>query len=80
MGESSIIGDRVYFGSELEGAACYAGLLLAPAEGFGQGIFLAFGQKNIFLPWPLPEGQAMVLPPPCRAMGTFKITDENRHV
>ena len=30
----------------LEGAALYAGLLLAPAEGFGQGVFLPFGQKK----------------------------------
>ena len=36
----------------LEGAARYAGLLLAPAEGFGLGprpFFLPFGQKNKFL-------------------------------
>jgi hypothetical protein len=39
-----------------------------------------FVLPGIFLPWPLPEGQAMVLPPPCRAMGTSKITDKNRHV
>ena len=32
----------------LEGAACYAGLLLAPAEGFGRGLFLPFGQKKVF--------------------------------
>ena len=34
-----------------EGAARYAGLLLAPAEGFGRGrgLFLPFGQKKIFL-------------------------------
>ena len=41
--------------STLEGAARYAGLLLAPAEGFGRGHFLPFGQKIKFffgLFWP----------------------------
>ena len=33
----------------LEDTARYAGLLLAPAEAFGQGIFLPFGQKNNLL-------------------------------
>ena len=31
---------------KLEGAARYAGLLLAPAEGFGRGLFLPFWQKK----------------------------------
>ena len=34
---------------KLEDTARYAGLLLAPAEGFGRGFFLPFGQKKIFL-------------------------------
>ena len=25
-----------------------------------------YGYTYLFLPWPLPEGQAMVLPPPCK--------------
>ena len=33
----------------LEGAARYAGLLLAPAEGFGQAFFCPSGQKKRFL-------------------------------
>ena len=35
---------------QLEGTARYAGLLLAPAEGFGlrPRLFLPFGQKKIF--------------------------------
>ena len=37
------------FKTTLEGAARYAGLLLAPAEGFGRGLLLPFGQKKIFL-------------------------------
>ena len=30
----------------LEDTACYAGLLLAPAEGFGREFFLPLGQKK----------------------------------
>ena len=33
----------------LEDTARYGGLLLAPAEGFGRGLFLPFGQKNNLL-------------------------------
>ena len=33
----------------LEGAARYAGLLLAPAEGFGQGLFFAGKKKRFFI-------------------------------
>ena len=32
----------------LEDTARYAGLLLAPAEGFGRGLFLPFEQKKSF--------------------------------
>ena len=31
---------------QLEGKARYTGLLLAAAEGLGQGFFLPFGKKN----------------------------------
>ena len=37
---------EVVFWEILEGVARYAGLLLAPAEGFGRGRFLQFGQKK----------------------------------
>ena len=33
---------------KLAGAARYVGLLLAPAEVFGRGLFLPFVQKNLF--------------------------------
>ena len=33
----------------LQDTARYAGLLLAPVEGFGQGLFLPFGQKKELL-------------------------------
>ena len=32
----------------LEGTACYAGLLIAPVEGFGQGLFCPLGTKRAF--------------------------------
>ena len=43
-----IIQNSVLSLSLLEGAARYAGILLAPAEGFGRGLFLPKGQKRAF--------------------------------
>ena len=46
----------LYFNNKLEDTARYAGLLLAPAEGFSlqPRLFLAFGQKRpILLFWPI---------------------------
>ena len=40
--------------TRLEDTARYAGLLLAPAEGFGRGIFPPLGKKKlIMLFWPI---------------------------
>ena len=51
---------HVFREKKLEGRACYAGLLLAPAEGFGQLFFDYSGKKLYFYHGPTLVGHGLV--------------------